>query len=450
MKLLSQSLSAMMSALLAGACAIGPSAEIDAGDLRDPGALGESEAALQNEAQAGDASSLPDTGASAWEQDQPLFPDPLPAAAFGSAVAVRGGTIAVGAHRDDQVANDAGAIYLFVLSGDTWTLQAKITVSGQSGDLFGHSVALSADGNTLVAGAPYHDAAGVDAGAAYIFQRTRGSWVLKKKLTPDGPGQLFGTSVTLDEDAITAAIGAPRDPALAQNAGSAYVFARASGWELQQKLYPAVFSPGDDEFGSSLGLSGDTLVAGAPGGECDAPETGMTHVFYRQGGSWIIQSELCAPEIQSGDRFGASVAVSDGIVAVGSPWDDDGAGSVHTYQPLGGGWSYQAKLTSLDPDSGDLFGASVSVSGDMIAAGATGDDEGGLSAGAVYGFMLAAGVWTQEQKVVAAGAQPDDAFGYAVAVDGPTLVAGRIGDDTQAPGAGAAHVLSPCGPGPCF
>ena len=164
---------------------------------------------------------------------------------FGSAVAIDGDTMVVGANRDDDKSANSGSAYVFVRSGSTWTQQQKLTASdGYLDDNFGNSVAIS--GDTIVVGAErqgYNEL-----GAAYVFVRSGTTWTQQQKLAPTlGFNPRFGRSVSIDGDNI--AVGMPHDihgnpPTFF---GSAYVFVRGGAtWTQQQKItssLPTLLSP---------------------------------------------------------------------------------------------------------------------------------------------------------------------------------------------------------------
>jgi hypothetical protein len=203
---------------------------------------------------------------------------------FGSSVALDGETAVVGAHSEDSLGTDAGAVYVFAVnsvSGE-WEEVAKLTASdGQAGDVFGISVALS--GETVVVGASREDTVGSDAGAAYVFavNSVSGEWDEVKKLTaPDGrSGDWFGLSV--DVSGETVVVGARYEDGIATDAGAAYVFAMnsASGeWEEGAKL-TASDAYYRDEFGWCVAVRGETVVVGAPFQDRDETEGGAAYVY---------------------------------------------------------------------------------------------------------------------------------------------------------------------------
>ena len=245
---------------------------------------------------------------------------------FGSAVAVSGDTIVVSALYEDSVANtingdgsdnsalNAGAAYVFVRTGTTWTQQAYLKANNNgTNDAFGFSVAIS--GDTIVVGARYEDSvantingdgsdnSALDAGAAYIFVRTGTTWTQQAYLKADNAGEddQFGYAVAISGDKIV--VGAPYEDSTANtingdgsdnsalNAGAAYVFVRTGATWAEQAYLKADNADAGDFFGFSVAASGDTIVVGAPyedsvantiggdGSDNSAPEAGAAYIF---------------------------------------------------------------------------------------------------------------------------------------------------------------------------
>jgi hypothetical protein len=167
----------------------------------------------------------------------------------------------------------------------TWTQQQELTASDAAdGEQFGASVALS--GDTAVIGADNNTVgSNRGQGAAYVFVRSGDVWTLQQELTaPDGAyADEFGTAVAVSGD--TAVIGAP-------NKSAAYVYLRNGDvWTLQQELTPSDAGPND--FGASVALNGDTAVIGAPEKKIGSHDgQGAAYIFVRSGGVWTQQQEV--------------------------------------------------------------------------------------------------------------------------------------------------------------
>ncbi|HEV3363408.1 MAG TPA: FG-GAP repeat protein, partial [Acidimicrobiia bacterium] len=200
---------------------------------------------------------------------------------FGWSVAVSGDTAVVGAPYDDAAGGADGAARVFVRSGTTWTQQALLTGSHpvNAFDEFGWSVAVS--GDTAVVGAPRDEDKGVNTGSASVFVRSGTTWALQAKLTAAdaAPNDNFGYSVAVSGD--TAIVGAPYDDDAGADSGSAAVFVRSgTTWSRQVKVSAPEASAGD-RFGWSVAVDGDTKVLGAPGDDDAGADSGSAYVFVR-------------------------------------------------------------------------------------------------------------------------------------------------------------------------
>ena len=377
------------------------------------------------------------------------------------------------------------------LVGDCTSNCANEGTGEIGGGGFGESMAVSADGDTALVGAP-EDNGGV--GAVWVFTRTEGVWTEQTKLVGDctsscsgeGTGEIgegrFGASVALSSDGDTALIGGSEDNG---GAGAAWVFIRSGGVWTQQgaKLVGDCTSgcanegtgeTGNGEFGSKAALSSDGSTA-LVGGRNDSSGEGAAWVFTRSGGAWTQQgaklvgdcTSNCANEgigevrTGPGGSFGSSVALSaDGNTAlIGA--DNDGynngyvyAGAAWVFIRSGGAWTQQgAKLVGdctsncANEGTGEVhngsFGSSVALSADGNTAliGAPWDNLGTVVVtGSAWVFARSGDAWVQlGPKLVGnctsscaneGTGQTENAFGVSVALSsaGSTaLIGGTIG-----------------------
>jgi hypothetical protein len=207
--------------------------------------------------------------------------------AFGGAVVVSadGSTLAVGSLNSKS---NQGSVTVFGRSAGKWVQQEVLSdANGAAKDWFGYSMAISKDGNTLAIGAVYADVAGkVDQGNVLVFARSGSAWTLQETLIgkSGSAGDVFGMSVALSADGNTVAVGAAgADVGNVSDQGSASVFVRSGAkWSMQQVL---TVTGGETKanYGSSLSLSsdGDTLAVGGPNAG-----KGSVVVFSRANGTW--------------------------------------------------------------------------------------------------------------------------------------------------------------------
>ena len=409
---------------------------------------------------------------------------------FATALSADGNTLAVAAHfeaggdtgvdadQDDDSIPQAGAVYLFTRTGTTWAQQAYIKASNtghigerlkpgeqpelagerfgpvasgeysyadsygemfDDGDQFGAAIALSDDGNLLVATATAEDSGtpGVDsdqtdnskrsAGAAYIFRREGTEWNQTAYIKPSNPevDALFGYSAALSADGNRVAIGA----------------------------YDEDGSP------ASTNEFQDGLVRG----------TGAVYVFDHDGETWHQTGYLKASNAERGDSLGVAVVISDdGKTVVATAQDEDGlstginnipgpdyqddirptTGAVYAFVEQDGTWFQQAYIKASNTGSGDVFGSRLALSGDgnVLVVGAQledsasqgidgfQDDDSALEAGAVYLFTRTGDTWAQEAYVKGSNTEIFDEFGSSVSIsaDGSVFAVGAYYEDSAA------------------
>jgi len=260
-----------------------------------------------------------------------------------------------------------------------------LAADGAAYDFFGREVAI--DGDTVVVGAPQDDDKGTDSGSAYVFVRTGGTWTPQAKLVPaDGTaGDRFGYAVAVDGDTLV--VGAQWDDDKGTDSGSAYVFTRTGAtWTQQAKLLAADGAAYDD-FGTAVAIDGDTVVVGAYKDDDKGADSGSAYVFTRTGGTWAQQSKLVPADGEVYDEFGYAVAINANTIVVGAHKDDDkrdASGSAYVFVRTGGTWTQQAKLTAADGAAGDRFGYAVAIDGDTVVVGASFDDDKGPDSGSVW------------------------------------------------------------------
>jgi len=310
---------------------------------------------------------------------------------FSLALSDAGDTLAVGAtsedsnvngingNQADNSASGAGAVYVYSRAGNTWSQQAYIKsdspTAATAGDLFGYSVSLSADGNTLAVGA--YDEGGsartvngpVDAmrngsGAGYVFVRSGGTWSREaylKTWNAEG-GDSWGVSIALSDDGNTLAMGSLDEDCLC----TGVVHAASDAGSADQKANTSV---------------------------------GAAAVFVRSGTTWTQQAYVKASNTGLEDWFAVRLAISgDGnTLAIGAANEDSAAQGINGRQ----------------------------------------NDDSALEAGAVYLFTRSAALWAQQAYIKGASSEAFDEFGGSLALsrDGRTMVVGARGEDSRARGA---------------
>lgn len=323
----------------------------------------------------------------------------------------------------------SGAVYVFTRAGATWSQQAYIKASNTGGDdKFGTAVALS--GDTIVVGAlgEDSDAMGIDgsqtndnaprSGAVYVFTRANDIWTQQAyiKASNAGEGDQFGGAVALETDTIVVGAFGEDSDATGINgdqsnddtpgSGSAYVFTRTNGTWTQQAYIKASNTGEEHDFGWSVALSKDTLAVGAQsessnatgidGDQTNTSSTGSgaVYVFTRTNAMWSQQAYIKASNTAQGDAFGVSVALEEDTLVVGAESEDSDA-------------------TGVD---GDQTNGSAGFSG------------------ATYMFTRINNQWNQKAYIKASNTGPADAFGKSIALSAGTLVVGAYAESSNARG----------------
>ncbi len=324
----------------------------------------------------------------------------------------------------------------------------KLTAAdGATNDILGWSVSI--DGDMAIVGAPFDDDGdAIDSGSAYVFVRVAGMWRPMQKLTASDAtaGDKFGYAVSISGD--TAFIGAPDDDIRGARSGAVYIFRLIDGVWTEHRKFGAFEGAGSDRFGTSVHISGDTAVVGAPQTDIspELRDTGSAYVFGRTLGVWAERRELTASDAAAGDYFGVSVSVSGGTVIVGASAADDGetleTGSAYVFVGAGSSWTEEQRLVAPARAAGDLFGGSVSVDGDTAIVGAREDNvPDRTNPGSAYVFVRTEGVWELEQELIAADTAPADWFGYSVSISGERVIVGAPQTDDRGSQSGSAYVF---------
>ncbi len=352
---------------------------------------------------------------------------------FGGSVAVHGDTVLIGAPLDDTSAGeDAGSVYVFTRSGGVWNRQTKLTAKNSSrGDQFGSAVAL--DGERAVIGAPVPSE--LRMGSAYIFQRIGSVWSQEAHLTPreDDSVSRFGKAVAISGESVL--IGMEGFD-FWQTPGSAHVFARVDGtWSRQAVLI------GNDTaywhgFGSTLALSGDRALIGAPYVQtAGALRTGKAYVFVRNGITWSQETTFMDSHPQNRGTFGTSVALDGTTALIGARGSELDVGSAFVFTRQGAIWTQQARLVASVPEDAIGFGRLVALHGSTALVAANG----------TYVFTRNGTAWSQQARLALSGSGEESRFVSAIALDEDTAMLARQVTQVNADEVGIVHIYSRTG-----
>ena len=265
-------------------------------------------------------------------------------------------------------------------------------------------------------------------------------WIEQQKILPfDGSEwDSFGLSVSISGD--YAVIGAFRDDDIGSNSGSAYIFQNVgTNWSEQIKL---TASDGDigDFFGKSVSISGDYIVIGATSADINGSNTGAAYIFHWNGTTWFEQAKLTASDGADGDNFGSSVSISGDDVLIGATGDDDNgthSGSVYIFHRNGTSWTEQEKITPSDGSEYDKFGFSVSISGEYAIIGTPYFN----NMGKAYIYHKDGTIWNEQANITSSDETWGDFFAYSVSIDGDYVIIGAWGDEDSGEESGSAYVF---------
>ncbi len=372
---------------------------------------------------------------------------------FGFSVSIDSDVAIIGSRYEDQMGNNAGAAYIFQREAAGWVEVEKLTASdGEAEDEFGYSVSIR--GDFIIVGAKGEDEKGLDAGAAYVFQKNAQGWQEVKKLTAsDGVGGAnFGWSVSINGDsAFVGAYKADTEECgglLGVCDGAVYICHRDSGeWNEAQRISAGPESSAYS-FGKSLSVRGDKMIVGASWGYMSdrLESAGAAYMFHREGTDWIRSQELFAADRGSFTYFGGSVSTSGDytfVSATGESTAGSDYGSVYVFHKGVVEWEQIKRLRpTYDPRGAD-FGCSVSISGEFAVIGACllhseyPPDETGV----VYLLHNGTEGWASVSSLAAPDGESLDRFGQAIDINGSNVIVGARWKDETDIDTGAAYIF---------
>ena len=464
---------------------------------------------------------------SQWIEEAKLIAsDGMPYDRFGWSVSISGDKALIGAFLDDAPFTDFGSVYIYSFNGSQWIEEAKFLASdGATDDYFGYSVSI--DGDTALIGAKWDNDNGTQSGSAYVFDDLEGD--------PDGdgipnyadncpdisnPDQIDSDgdgvgdvcdpctgsdNIDSDDDGICDSLDNcylynPDQADCNENGiGDVCDVADQTSFDCNQNIIPDECESdcdGDgliddcdndpdidgngipdnceedcngnslpDHWEIKLGMVTDcdgNLVpdecdlADDPSLDCDG--NGLINACEIEEDPTLdcnengvldscdlgpSEAKLLASDGAAGDLFGGSVSISGDTALIGAFWDDDNSpnsGSAYVYRFIGGQWVEEAKLLASDGTASDFFGYSVSISGDTALIGAVYDDDNGDGSGSAYAYRFDGSQWVEEAKLLASDGTASDFFAYSVSISGDTALIGAYGDDDNGDGSGSAYV----------
>ena len=355
---------------------------------------------------------------------------------FGSKVAIDGNIAVVGA----PYGSEGGSAYIHKLNDQTneWEEVAKlIPTDGAYNDRFGEAVDIS--GNKAIVGAHLYPGNNDinPTGSVYIFTFNGESWVETKLINPT-MNRSFGGAVAISDN--TAIVGASNF----SSKGSVYIFKFNSQTNVWEE--PTILTPSDsaqnDLFGASVSIDGNTVIVGSPGQSVTHVEfSGGAYIFKFNGESWVETKLIYTITSHDyGDRFGSSVSISGNTAIVGAPRagyiNNAGRAYIYTFNQVTSNWD-KTRLIKSYGGTWKLFGVSVAISGNTAIVG----DYGSYKAGntSIFRFNEMTSEWL-ETTITSSDSSPGDRFGSSVSISGNKTIAGACSDDDNGDFSGSAYI----------
>ncbi len=369
--------------------------------------------------------------------------------------------------------------------------------NSEAGDLFGFAVDIHDDLMVLSGENEDSNSRGVngiqsnnsasESGAVYLFRKAAGVWSQEAylKASNTNASDQFGHDVAVSGDlvAVTAisessnaqSVGGSQSNNSANRSGAVYLFRRTAGVWQQEAYIKSSNSEAVDQFGWSIALDGNRLVASAlleDGGSAGIngnpfnnaiSNSGAVFVFEYIDGQWVETDYIKASNPDANDAFGWDLSLSGDELVVGARFEDsasigiDGdqtdnsavdSGAVYTFSHSSGDWMQTAYIKTSNAEANDQFGSSVDNDGARLVAGAEFEDGGDSGpdadpmdnsvsgAGAAYVFSNVSGQWSQQAYLKADVSNAFDLFGRAVGIRGNVIAVGTITEDSDSIGNG--------------
>lgn len=371
---------------------------------------------------------------------------------FGGAIVISNGVIAVGAPLESELGTFAGAAYLFDTSGNQ--LIKLLADDGEEWDKFGGAIDID-NGIVAIAASGYSDTTPYAIGAVYLFDADPlspnfGNQIAQLIADDAGPTTRFAASVAIKDGIV--AVGAPWGEGKSFNTGTVYLFDAdplSPNFGNQITKLSAIDGKNRDRFGTSVAIGDGMAAVGATEDDHDVhqQDAGSTYLFDIATGNQVAKILASDPVIFDG--FGNALAIDNGILAVGASGVDQediglDLGAVYLFDL--GTQNQLIKLTAFDGNPIDRFGASVSLDNSVVAVGSTfGENENGSSSGAVYTYNadpLSKNFGTLITKMTASDGQSHDFFGNAIDFDNGIIVVGADSDDDLGTSSGSGYIYN--------
>lgn len=353
-------------------------------------------------------------------------------AELGHTAAIQGSLAAVGSRRDNIAGNKAGSVTPLELAGGVWTSGTPLVGSDTDAtDAFGSALAL--DGDTLAVGAYLHDHQGVPQGAVYVYRWANGVWseeaeILTTQLFPSGIQ--FGWSVDLSGDVLVASSG--------QEAWVEVFRRTGSNWSHEETIVDPDANVAD-LFGRAVQIDDDLLLVADI--QSSSPAGGIVHAFQRIASVWTHVQSFQSPEIEANDSFGWGLSLDGNEALIPAYLADAGQGEAFTFLWDGAAWLPQQRLAANDGVPGDYFGYSSDLDGDDAIIGAKRAPWNGDKAGAAYHFRRTT-AWQELSRIVSDSGVGGAEYGNSVGLSDLSILVGSPLSNTGQTDSGKATLIA--------
>ncbi len=380
-------------------------------------------------------------------------PGPIVGEAFGRNVDIEGPRIVVGAR-------DSDAVYVFRNEGDNWVFESELVSEDQNGDgqpdiqgfFLGWGQTVRIAGDSIAVGARLYNIPGTppqfNAGILVTFRLTDAGWVEDERLQPPGIAEADAFSQAMDFEQTTLITSSPGADDAGNGAGELHWFERDlyDGWEWRMDYRPDDLQP-FDRFGAAIAVEGNELVVSSSRSDDLGTDTGSIYLLQRTPAGFVVQDKFFSPEPFDFQEYGGSLDFEGDIVAVGASFDDQlgpdrGMVGIHE-RDANGDWNVTV-IRPSDLEDYQLFGGSVSLAGDYLVVGAPSvwsDPTIDPPSGKMYIYKRESlGNWVEVRRFFMTSFE-DSTLGLSVSVDGDTIVSGALFDDRYGEDAGIARVF---------
>jgi len=296
-----------------------------------------------------------------------------------------------------------------------------------SGGLSGTSVAI--DGDIAVIGSPLGTGTDWASGMILVYRLQNGTWIRDAELVANDidAGDMMGVSVDVSGNRVIA--GAWFEDHAGSNSGAAYIFENNNGKWLQVAKLTANDASPEDSFGRRVAIEGDTCIVTSPLDDDNGATSGSAYAYQYDplDSTWYQSQKIIAKNGLPGDQFGLGLAMNGELLAIGSPWANDGAGQIHIFDHMFGKYTESQTLMDHTSEALDNFGFGLDISEDWLAVGSYHDADMGFDAGSLFLFSRALdGDWMPHEQIYPEGLNLEgEQFGVSVAIGESVMLVGH-------------------------